>query len=47
MDDMKTFIRTEGLRYLNARNINSIGIGRKISAKGPSLTFAVRTAKQS
>lgn len=36
MDDMKTFIRTEGLRYLNARNINSIGIGRKISAKGPS-----------
>lgn len=36
MGEFKTFVRTEGLRYLAAKNVNSVGIGRKISAKGPS-----------
>lgn len=42
IDEMKAFIRTEGLRYLDARNINSIGIGRKISAKGPNGALCIQ-----
>lgn len=33
MEELKEFIRTEAVRYLHARNVNSVGIGRKISAK--------------
>src|SRR5262245_28883489 len=37
MDDLKAFIRSEGVFYLKARNVNSVGIGRKISTKkGPT-----------
>lgn len=37
MEQMKEFIRTDGVRYLDARNINSVGIGKKIStAEGPT-----------
>jgi endonuclease G len=37
MEELKDFVRTEGVRYLRAKNVNSVGIGRKISAaKGPT-----------
>jgi endonuclease G len=37
MGALKAFVRSEGLRYLTAQNINSVGIGRKISSKkGPT-----------
>ena len=42
MEAFKTFVRTEGLRYLAANNINSVGIGRKISAKGPSGALCIQ-----
>ena len=42
MEAFKTFVRTEGLRYLAANNINSVGIGRKISTKGPSGALCIQ-----
>ena len=41
-EELKTFVRTEGLRYLAVKNINSVGIGRKISTKGPSGALCVQ-----
>lgn len=41
-EELKTFVRTEGLRYLAVKNINSVGIGWKISAKGPSGALCVQ-----
>ena len=42
MAAFKTFVRTEGLRYLTVNNINSVGIGRKISTKGPNGALCIQ-----
>ena len=42
LNELKAFVRTEGLRYLAANNINSVGIGRKISTKGPSGAICIQ-----
>ena len=42
MAELKEFVRAEGVRYLGSNNINSVGIGRKISSKGLSGALCIQ-----
>ena len=42
MQALRAFVRTDGVRYLASKNINSVGIGRKISTRGPSGALCVQ-----
>lgn len=42
MEALRTFVRSEGVRYLAAKNINSVGIGHKISSKTPGGALCIQ-----
>jgi len=42
MEGLRTYVRTEGVRFLAAPNINSVGIGHKRSTKGPSGALCIQ-----